>query len=155
MIKNKRLQVAGLKICYDAIERKLGYFCDTQHFKIRTRIMTDNIVPAHIRFFETPHTFWNIYINDRLPCGSDSKEPACQRRRPGFNPWVSKIPWRKKWQPTPVFLHGQRSLAGHKESDTTWATNCINDTYPHNITQEDLSSLIWQGFLCKLTSQKG
>ena len=48
------------------------------------------------------------------------------RRR--FSPWVGKIPWRRAWQPTPVFLpgefHGQRSLAGyspwgHKESDTT------------------------------------
>ena len=42
------------------------------------------------------------------------KEPACQCRRHGFNPWVGKIPWRRKWQPTPVFLsgksHGQRSL---------------------------------------------
>ena len=27
-----------------------------------------------------------------------------QCRRPGFNPWVRKIPWRRKWQPTPVFL---------------------------------------------------
>ena len=37
-------------------------------------------------------------------------------RRPGFNPWVRKIPWRRAWQPTPVLLpaesHGQRSLAG-------------------------------------------
>ena len=35
-----------------------------------------------------------------------------QCRRPGFNPWVGKIPWRRKWQPTPVSLpgesHGQR-----------------------------------------------
>ena len=45
-----------------------------------------------------------------------------------FDPWVRKIPWRRKWQPTPVFLlgksHGQKSLAGytpwsHKESDMT------------------------------------
>ena len=45
---------------------------------------------------------------------------------PGFNLWVRKIPWRKKWLPTPVFLpgesHGQRSLVGyspwsHKELD--------------------------------------
>ena len=50
--------------------------------------------------------------------------------RRGFDPWVEKIPWRKAWQPTPVFLpgesHGQRSLAGydpwgHTESDTTEA----------------------------------
>ena len=47
-------------------------------------------------------------------------------RRPGFDPWVTKIPLRREWQPTPVFLsgesHGQRSLAGyspwaHKKSD--------------------------------------
>ena len=53
----------------------------------------------------------------------------CQQcRRSGFNPWVGKIPWRRKWQPTPVSLpgkfHGRRSLAGyspwgHKESDMT------------------------------------
>ena len=37
-----------------------------------------------------------------------------QCRRPGFHPWVGKIPWRRKWQPTPVLLprksHGWRSL---------------------------------------------
>ena len=45
------------------------------------------------------------------------KESSWQCRRSGFNPWVGKIPWRRKWQPTPVFLpgesHGQRSLAGY------------------------------------------
>ena len=48
--------------------------------------------------------------------------------RPRFDPWVGKIPWRRKWHPNPVFLpgesHGQRSLVGYsprgrKESDTT------------------------------------
>ena len=64
----------------------------------------------------------------RLVCG---KEPTCycrSHRRAGLDPWVGKIPWRRKWQPTPVFLpgesHGQRSLEGYnpwggKESDTT------------------------------------
>ena len=40
-----------------------------------------------------------------LPGGTSGKEPACQfrrRKRPGFDPWVSKIPWRQAWQPTPV-----------------------------------------------------
>ena len=44
-----------------------------------------------------------------------------------INSWVGKIPWRGKWQPTPVFLprksHGQRNLMGYrwgcKESDMT------------------------------------
>ena len=45
------------------------------------------------------------------------KESACQCRRCMFNPGMGRIPWRRKWQPTPVFLprksHGQRSLAGY------------------------------------------
>ena len=60
-----------------------------------------------------------------------SGEESCQCRRYGFTPWVGKTPWRRKWQPIPVFLsgesHGQRSLAGYspwscKESDTTEVT---------------------------------
>ena len=52
-------------------------------------------------------------------------------KRLRFDPWVGIIPWRRAWQPTPVFLpgefHGQRSLVGyspehHKELDTTEAT---------------------------------
>ena len=50
-----------------------------------------------------------------------------QCRRPGFDPWDEKIPWRSKWQSTPVLLpgksHGRRSLVGYspwgrKEWDT-------------------------------------
>ena len=47
----------------------------------------------------------------------------CKRR--GFNPWVGKIPWRRKWQPTPVFLpgefHGQRSLVGYIQSMVSYS----------------------------------
>ena len=51
-----------------------------------------------------------------LPWWLSGKESTCQCRRPRFDPWVWKIPWRKKWQPTLGFLpgesHAQRSLAG-------------------------------------------
>ena len=39
--------------------------------------------------------------------GASGKEHACRCRcfkRGGFDPWVRKIPWRRKWQPTPIFL---------------------------------------------------
>ena len=56
---------------------------------------------------------------DGFPRWLSVKEATCQcrrHRRCGFNPWVGKIPWKRKWQPTPVFLlgrvHGQRSPAG-------------------------------------------
>ena len=52
-----------------------------------------------------------------LPWWLSSKESACQCRRHRFNPWVRKIPWRRKRQPTSVFLpgdsHGQRSLVSY------------------------------------------
>ena len=48
-----------------------------------------------------------------------AQESACQRRRHGthgFDPWVRKMPWSRKWHPTPVLLpgksHGQRNLVG-------------------------------------------
>jgi len=63
-----------------------------------------------------------------FPGGSDGKESACSAGDMDSDPWVGRIPWRREWLPTPVFLprefHGQRSLAGyspwgHKESDVT------------------------------------
>ena len=75
----------------------------------------------------------------------NGKESACQCRRHkrcGFNLWVRKIPWRRKWEPTPVFLPGeflgQRSLVdyspwGYKESDTatehTHTSSCSCTSY--------------------------
>ena len=61
---------------------------------------------------------------------SAKKQPASagDMRDVGVDPWVGKIPWRRAWQPTLVFLpgelHGRRSLAGYsprgyKELDTT------------------------------------
>ena len=45
-----------------------------------------------------------------------------------FDPWVGKIPWRRAWQPTPVFLfgesHGQRSLVGY----CPWGCNELDMT---------------------------
>ena len=73
-----------------------------------------------------------------FPGGSAGKEPICQcrrRKRCRFDPFVGKIPWKRKWQLTPVFLpgksHGQRSLVGYspwgrRELDTTqWLNNNI------------------------------
>ena len=60
--------------------------------------------------------------------GKESTNQCSRHRTRGFDPWVEKIPWRRKWLRIPVFLpresHGQRSLAGSsprgcKESDMT------------------------------------
>ena len=76
-----------------------------------------------------------------LTLSASGKESACQcrrRKKHEFDTWVRKILWRRKWQPTPVFLpgelHGQRSLVsysslGLKELDTT--EPALTHTYTH------------------------
>ena len=59
--------------------------------------------------------FMTVLLRMGFPGVSDSKESACKAGNPGWIPWVGKIPWRREWQPCPVFLpgefHGQRGLA--------------------------------------------
>ena len=62
--------------------------------------------------------------------GSDSKSVCLQCRRPGFDPCMGEIPWRRKWQPTPLFLlgksHGQRNLVSSMGSPRVrhnWTTS--------------------------------
>ena len=80
---------------------------------------------------------WLLNNPIMLPRWHSGKESACPCRRywrRRFNPWVRKIPWRRKWQPTPVLLpgkfHRQRSLVGYspwgcKELNTTEQLNLI------------------------------
>ena len=77
--------------------------------------------------------------NHGLPWCLSSREYTCLCRKRGFDPWVGKIPWRRKWPLTPVFLpgkfHGQRSLVGYspwsrKELDTTEQLNNVSWSWP-------------------------
>ena len=81
------------------------------------------LFPGHSKCqFEATHT-----TSQGLPRWLSGKESACQSRRLEFNPWVGKIPWRRKWQPTPVFLPGESTdrgawkatVQGVAESDMT------------------------------------
>ena len=75
--------------------------------------------------------FTHLFVYLSFPGGANGKESICQSRRYKrcrFDPCVGKIPWRRKWQPTPVLLpgksHGQRSMVGYhpwgrRKSDTT------------------------------------
>ena len=90
----------------------------------------------------------SFFIISGFPDGS-GKESICQCRRlkrHRFDPWVGKIPWRRKWQPTPIFLPGepreQRSRMGYspkglKESDTT--EHLSTSKYQHLSTTQYLT----------------
>ena len=94
------------------------------------------------------------------------KESSYQCRRYGFDLWVRKTPWRRKWQPTPVLLleksHGQRNLIGHspwvcKELNMTeelsthahkdgWNISQVDEWYLSNTNFKILRVKIWKDF---------
>ena len=88
-----------------------------------------------------------------FPDGVSGKEPACQCRRCKrceFDPWVWKIPWNRKWQPSPVLspgkFRGQRSLVsyspwGHRELDLTGRLNTSRNTQRNIIKPQEM---IWR-----------
>ena len=94
-------------------------------------------------FFKSTRHLLSIYTYLlRLPRWFSGKESA------RFDPWVEKIPWNRKWQPTPVLLpgefHGQRSLEdyspqGHKELDTTERT-AHTHTHTHKTSPNNCKS---------------
>ena len=86
----------------------------------------------------------------------------CRRhRRWGFDPWVWKIPWRRKWQSTPVFLpgksRGQRSLVGYsprgrKGADTTEHTNTWEKSCLIHNSRQLQSALAWDSHYALMCS---
>ena len=88
---------------------------------------------------------------------------SLQCRRPGFDPWVRRSPWKRKWQPTPVLLpgesHGQRSLVGYsprsrKESDMTEQlhTLMVKNIYLEKLFWFSESNRVANWFLCTFIS---
>ena len=76
------------------------------------------ILPRLLSYFLfLSHTCDHLSFNGGLPCWLRGKESACQCRRRGFDSWVRRIPWRRKWQSTIVVLpgksHGQRSMVSY------------------------------------------
>ena len=73
-------------------------------------VYTDSVVKHSV--------YTRVWSRNGLPWWLSGNEPACQWSRCRSDPWVGKIPWRRKWLPTPVLLpgelHGQRSLAGYR-----------------------------------------
>ena len=102
-------------------------------------------VPIHEKTTVTDvHAFAHVYWTSGLPRWHSAEEPTgqCRRHRRGrFDPWVMMIPWRRKWQPTSVFLpgkfQGQTSLedySGATKSQTQLSTRVRACTHTHTHT---------------------
>ena len=99
----------------------------------------------------------NLRYGDRAFLVAQMVKNPLHCGRPGFDPWVRKIPWRSEWQTSPAFFprefHGQWNLAGyrpwgHKESDMTeqlsltHSLRYVDDTTLMAESKEELKSLL-------------
>ena len=76
-----------------------------------------------------------------FPGGSDGKESPCSAGD-GFDPWVRKIPLRREWQPTAVFLPGESH--GQRSHGVTKSRTRLNDYYlPFHAVYLDPSHMLW------------
>ena len=92
------------------------------------------VIQLYICTYTHIHMYTYTYTNTGFPDGASGKESACQYRRCnrcGFSPWIKKIPWRRKWQPTSVSLPEKfhsSSPYGHKDLDNTECTHTHTHT---------------------------
>ena len=122
----------GGKGYYISLNLSENYFCSALNICDLVSVLGKHCpVTAFLSHFlntvlASSHTFFGGF-----PGGAGGKESTCQcwkHKKYGLDPWFRKIPWRRRWQPVPVFFtrkfHGQRSWAGlqsmgRRESDTT------------------------------------
>ena len=94
-------------------------------------------VCVYICIYVCVYIYINIYIFICFPGGTAGKEPDCQcwrRKRRGFNSWVGKNPWRRAWQPTPVFLPGESPW-----TETQLSMHAYIHTHTHTHTHTHVS----------------
>ena len=89
-----------------------------------------------------------------LPRWLSGKESTCQCRTHRFDPWVGKIPWRRKWLLTPIFLpgksHGQRSLVGYSPQFCMLELAPLGEIYKHSCLGPTPSNVALIGPDCHL-----
>ena len=108
-------------------------------------------------YFSTYYILINVHIlcvspPPRFPRWRSGKKPTRHCRRCRFDPWVRKIPWRRKQQPAPVFLtgksHGRRSLVGY----SPWGSQRVRHnwvhthTHTHTLYLRSSSVRFWRGW---------
>ena len=120
----------SLVVCMWVFAYLLNYFVQSLIWLI-LKMRYRNTLEAGSEKWNNCPVMWCWSCSLGLPSGISGKEPTFQCRRSRFGPWARKIPWRRAWQPTPVFLlgksHGQRFLVsygpwGQKGLDMTKVT---------------------------------
>ena len=109
--------------------------CLNLHTPLQSHILSFHTMNQKIRESSMPYS---VESETALPWWLRGKESPANTADTGFNPWVGKSLWRRKWLPTPVFLagkfHGQRSLVGYAHGIVEL------DTIRHNLATKNQHS---------------
>ena len=96
----------------------LNFFSGKNHWRLLYVLRNERAISKHYKtgsFNSVMYSTLSLLVSNHIGILKQlsGEESACQRRRHRFDPWVWKIPWGGKRQPTPVFLlgksHGQRA----------------------------------------------
>ena len=119
-------------LCSELAQCPFGPHHASQSFMAKLRVCRAQW-DSHPEGEEGESKYWlNLLTQPGLPWWLWLWRICLQCRRSRFDAWLGKLPWRRTWQPTPVFLpgepHGQRSLVGyspwgHRRVEYRWATN--------------------------------
>ena len=92
------------------------------------------VSPSSVVFFGNIYIF--IWLHQGFPDGSDGKESDCNAGDLGSIPGSGRFPWRREWQPTPVFLPGESlwTLAGYSPWGCRVGIKRLTDTRTHTYT---------------------
>ena len=86
----------------NSMDRRMSTLWEMVKDREAWRAVVHAVAKSRIRLSD-----WTTMSLRGLPWLLSGKDSTCQCRRHGFKPWAGKIPWRRKWQPTPVFLPGK------------------------------------------------
>ena len=92
-------------------------------------------------FFFLPVSFGWCIKKEGLHRQLSGKESTCQYRRPGFDPWVGKIPWMRTWPLTPVILPEKSQGQGSLADNSPWCLKETDMITKHVSSQEQLRDL--------------
>ena len=104
---SETFQTLRVRTCYLQLWKCLFFNFFYNNFIWSPKTMLNKKLQQYFVFKLYLVQFSIIYREQGLLSWCSGKESACQCRRRGFDPWVGKIPWRRKWQPNPVFLPGK------------------------------------------------
>ena len=111
-----------------------------------TMLILDHFMPLIVLVWSaSSYVHSALFTKPWLPWWLRWQSVCLQCGRPGFDPWVWKIPWRRKWQPTPVLLPGKshewRSLVGY----SPWGAESDTTEWLHFTSHQDASTFLVDG----------